>query len=532
MPGPKMGPRPADFNEDLVRNSPTFHKWEKLKTGEKLRYACRDFIKGHDQDEERLMRRIMIARRNNLRDHAILKKARRKQDHDENDIVPGVENIPIVAVVVKPEETVQPRKRRPASTFSDSQVMKEMDVSAVEATRSYRNWMALKEGEEFTYNQKYTKGKEGHDWLLRKNIWRRMRYRRENKKMVCKMREDDPSLVVSDTSDTRDGGQQHQEAPKPQAEIPPSADPQQVLPPLLATAAAPASIDVATMPPTASEIVDQALSPLEVATSEVAIPVVKMDSEPPPLTGGVSADTPVLESVAGIKREISDADINMEHHLQQHPGKIARIDPEIATIPATATLPTIDPLASVKVVNPLPHTADAPPIMLTDTAVVLHSDTALETTIHHHHVDLPPPPAEHHHHDPHDDAALTAAAAATASASGAADDLVELSAVEAAVAAAASYVQYQNQAHHDDDDDDDVIDDDTLHHHHHSPSVVHNPLEAAANAAALDSAAKLAAAAAAQESTSHEEAMQVVLKTEDILIHHPGMPDVANETAV
>lgn len=34
------------------------------------------------------------------------------------------------------------------------------------------------------YNQKYVKGRDGHDWLLKKNIWRRMRYRRENKKLV------------------------------------------------------------------------------------------------------------------------------------------------------------------------------------------------------------------------------------------------------------------------------------------------------------------------------------------------------------
>lgn len=38
------------------------------------------------------------------------------------------------------------------------------------------------------YNQKYTKGREGDDWLLRKNIWRRMRYRRENKKMVARFK--------------------------------------------------------------------------------------------------------------------------------------------------------------------------------------------------------------------------------------------------------------------------------------------------------------------------------------------------------
>ena len=76
MPGPKMGPRPPDFNEEVVRQAPTFLKWQALREGEKLRYACRDFIKGKKDDEERLMRRIMIARRNNLRDHELLKKAR------------------------------------------------------------------------------------------------------------------------------------------------------------------------------------------------------------------------------------------------------------------------------------------------------------------------------------------------------------------------------------------------------------------------------------------------------------------------
>lgn len=124
------------------------------------------------------MRRIMIARRNNLKDHATLKKARA-----------------LVVDKISSSSTTQPgttKKRRttPSSgggasgALSDAQVTKEMDVVAVEATRSYRKWQTLQDGEEFLYNQKYTKGKEGHDWLLRKNIWRRMRYRRENKKMV------------------------------------------------------------------------------------------------------------------------------------------------------------------------------------------------------------------------------------------------------------------------------------------------------------------------------------------------------------
>jgi hypothetical protein len=61
MPGPKMGPRPADFDEDLIRQSPTFAKWMKLATGEKLKYACREFVKGRADDDERLMRRYVSA---------------------------------------------------------------------------------------------------------------------------------------------------------------------------------------------------------------------------------------------------------------------------------------------------------------------------------------------------------------------------------------------------------------------------------------------------------------------------------------
>lgn len=163
MPGPKMGPRPADFDEEVVRQSPTYVRWLALKNGETLRYACRDFVKGHGDDEERLMRRIMIARRNNLRDHETLKRARQTSAEKQ-------------------------KKRRVSTGMTDAQVAKEMDNDAVESTRSYRTWMALEDGKEFIYNQKYTKGKEGHDWLLKKNIWRRMRYRRENKVMVEKMK--------------------------------------------------------------------------------------------------------------------------------------------------------------------------------------------------------------------------------------------------------------------------------------------------------------------------------------------------------
>lgn len=163
-----------DFDEAVVRQSPTFIKWSNLENGAKLKYACREFTKGHGDDEERLMRRIMIARRNNIRDHVALKKARAVSKNVEE--AGSGEASGSAASLLK--------KRKVPPSLSDSQVSKEMDVVAVEATPSYRKWQTLEEGEEFVYNQKYVKGKDGHDWLLRKNIWRRMRYRRENKKLV------------------------------------------------------------------------------------------------------------------------------------------------------------------------------------------------------------------------------------------------------------------------------------------------------------------------------------------------------------
>mmetsp|Transcript_22439 Transcript_22439/g.45554 ORF Transcript_22439/g.45554 Transcript_22439/m.45554 type:complete len:392 (-) Transcript_22439:244-1419(-) len=213
IPGPKMGPRPPDFDEKLVRDAPTFKKWQVLKPGQKLRYACRDFVKGVGDDEERLMRRIMIARRNNLKAHDILKKARlanaipdpvaknermwtgnikRKKwsddDDDEKEEESGndfKEEVP-AAKNVNPSGTA---KRRIAGTLLpvDEDILREMDMPAVEATRTYRKWLTLSDGEELTYNQTYTKGLEGDDWNLKKNIWRRMRYRRENQKLVYKI---------------------------------------------------------------------------------------------------------------------------------------------------------------------------------------------------------------------------------------------------------------------------------------------------------------------------------------------------------
>jgi hypothetical protein len=126
-----MGPRPADFDEFVIRQSPTFIKWEQLEIGERLRYACREFVKGQEDDEERLMRRIMIARRNNVRDHTVLKQARAKRNPSKK------------------------RHRITPHPLSDEQVASEMDGPAVEATRSYRVWMELKDGEEFVVSSSH-----------------------------------------------------------------------------------------------------------------------------------------------------------------------------------------------------------------------------------------------------------------------------------------------------------------------------------------------------------------------------------------
>ena len=135
------------------------------------------------------MRRIMIARRNNLRDHEILKQAR-AQVEDGTDCNQTLKR---EAKGQETENTNVAKRRRCVTSHSlmtDDELRREMDTPAIEATRSYKAWMSLPNGHEFTYNQKYYKGREGHDWLLRKNIWRRMRYRRHNKSMVEKLKND------------------------------------------------------------------------------------------------------------------------------------------------------------------------------------------------------------------------------------------------------------------------------------------------------------------------------------------------------
>ena len=218
----KLGPRPKDFDEVKVRASPTFQKWMALQPGQDLRYACRDYVKGFDNDEERLMRRIMIARRNNLKDHATLKRARDsrgavdgsgsgtddikyhpysptpssrsakrqksqacRQQSKEEDEATGE----IVDSLIDNDDCRVPKKSRKKQRInrSDTDIIHEMDMEAVEATRSYQKWTALPNDATFVYNHTYTKGRDGDDWLLKKNIWRRMRYRRQNRDKVYEL---------------------------------------------------------------------------------------------------------------------------------------------------------------------------------------------------------------------------------------------------------------------------------------------------------------------------------------------------------
>lgn len=249
-----MGPRPTDFDEALIRQSPTFVKWLTLPEGEKLRYACREFVKGQGEDEERLMRRIMIARRNNVKDHQTLKRARHMMANASTSTTTTTTTITLprsttttamdaatatAAAVAAVSTTNDPsafgsedsenkeqssptsgtslssppmtkalktessgsRKRRPATIFTDAEIVKEMDVAAVEATRSFRRWKSLQDGEIMTYNQSYVKGQPKHEWQLRKNIWRRMRYRRENKKIVEKLKIEDEGGTIEEGGD-------------------------------------------------------------------------------------------------------------------------------------------------------------------------------------------------------------------------------------------------------------------------------------------------------------------------------------------
>eukprot|EP00529_Nitzschia_sp_RCC80_P028897 CAMPEP_0113475860 /NCGR_PEP_ID=MMETSP0014_2-20120614/19350_1 /TAXON_ID=2857 /ORGANISM="Nitzschia sp." /LENGTH=329 /DNA_ID=CAMNT_0000368817 /DNA_START=18 /DNA_END=1007 /DNA_ORIENTATION=+ /assembly_acc=CAM_ASM_000159 len=235
--GLKMGPRPPDFDEAKIKASPTYQKWRATKKGQTLKYAGRTYVKGgkqpgdSDNEEERLMRRIMIARRNNIKDHIELKTARQSKKQKsssssgskgekDNRTIGSTEDSAVSSSTtttkkrkrtsseLKAEHDVDPEEdddycdsgdgeedvdedsmhsssgRGCSMLLKDTISRMEMDLEAVEATRSYKAWQQLPDGAEFTYNQTYVKGSENHDWLLRKNIWRRMRYRRKNKAML------------------------------------------------------------------------------------------------------------------------------------------------------------------------------------------------------------------------------------------------------------------------------------------------------------------------------------------------------------
>jgi hypothetical protein len=180
----KMGARPLDFNEIIVKESPTYQKWLKLEDGDSLRYSSRDFIKGRDKDEERLLRRINIARRYNSLNHKRLSLARNAiiEVEDDYEGSKAKKKARFSSPVAKKRKAVA---RSTSNSMTKDEILRqEMDVPAVKATRSYKTWLKLEDGKEFTYGEKYCKGKVGHDWMLKKNIWRRMNYRRENRKLV------------------------------------------------------------------------------------------------------------------------------------------------------------------------------------------------------------------------------------------------------------------------------------------------------------------------------------------------------------
>ena len=109
--------RPPDFDEDGIRKFLTFRKWLELGEGENIKYACRTFVKGHQNDEEWLMRRIMIARRNNVRYREILKIARgavvKKDSEDATKSASFVAKVAAVAAAITANESIRlpPRQK-------------------------------------------------------------------------------------------------------------------------------------------------------------------------------------------------------------------------------------------------------------------------------------------------------------------------------------------------------------------------------------------------------------------------------------
>eukprot|EP00588_Corethron_pennatum_P013420 CAMPEP_0194276644 /NCGR_PEP_ID=MMETSP0169-20130528/9179_1 /TAXON_ID=218684 /ORGANISM="Corethron pennatum, Strain L29A3" /LENGTH=251 /DNA_ID=CAMNT_0039020405 /DNA_START=88 /DNA_END=840 /DNA_ORIENTATION=- len=191
-----MGERPPDFDESLVRKAPTFRKWLQLKDGEKLRYACRDFCKGKEDAEERLMRRIMIARRNNIKDHEELKRARVSKVIKKKEINSNIEHCNETTTLAhdkKKKASISSARITPNLVPNGNAIKPtvndDMDIIAIENTRTYKKWMLLEDGQELRYNHVYHKGKAGQDNHLRKNIWRRMKYRRSCKNLIETMNE-------------------------------------------------------------------------------------------------------------------------------------------------------------------------------------------------------------------------------------------------------------------------------------------------------------------------------------------------------
>ena len=189
MAGKKLGPRPDDFDEVSIRNSPTFQKWLALSPGKELLYASRSFVRGGVDDEERLMRRIMIRRRVNLREHDCLKLARKEVKVAQQTACSSSTAASTACSTSTAASASSSSSGRESSNQEVDDDEMEMNMEAVTSTRSYRRWTLIPPGTSFVYNHTYIKGKDGQDWLLRKNIWRRMKYRRMNQCKVLKLKQ-------------------------------------------------------------------------------------------------------------------------------------------------------------------------------------------------------------------------------------------------------------------------------------------------------------------------------------------------------
>ena len=136
----------------------------------------------------------MIARRNNIKDHNALKKARElKMWLEEEQAKQGFTNRSNIGIEKSQgsgdislmndmqgkhessQEILDSSEKCPMHDSwtpsnepqlargrnSDEVIASEMDVAAVEATRSYKTWNDLPNGSEFVYNFTYVKGGKG-----------------------------------------------------------------------------------------------------------------------------------------------------------------------------------------------------------------------------------------------------------------------------------------------------------------------------------------------------------------------------------